>query len=145
MRKQVVIFYVASSMFAVLMMISGMAKLTGQESIVQATVDLGYPLYLLKILGTAYLIGAIAILQPKFKTLKQWGYAGFSIALIGASGSHLLAGQALSTALPATVLLAVLAVVVTLNARLTRLNFSDEEVRNNISSPQRAMSEANKI
>ncbi|WP_444919211.1 DoxX family protein [Microbulbifer sp. JMSA003] len=145
MRKQVVIFYVVSSMFAVLMMISGMAKLTGQEAIVQATVDLGYPLYLLKILGTAYLIGAIAILQPKFKTLKQWGYAGFSIALIGASGSHLLAGQALSTALPATVLLAVLAVVITLNTKLTRLDFSDEEDSNNVSPTQRGISETNKI
>ncbi|WP_445360302.1 DoxX family protein [Microbulbifer sp. EKSA005] len=145
MRKQVVIFYVASSMFAVLMMISGMAKLTGQEAIVQATVDLGYPLYLLKILGTAYLIGAIAILQPKFETLKQWGYAGFSIALIGASGSHLLAGQALSTALPATVLLAVLAVVITLNTKLARLDFSDEEGSNNVSPTQRGISETNKI
>ncbi|AWF80193.1 DoxX family protein [Microbulbifer sp. A4B17] len=145
MRKQAVIFCVVSSMFAVLMMVSGMAKLTGQEALVQATADLGYPLYLLKILGTAYLIGAIAILQPKFETLKQWGYAGFSIALIGAAGSHLLDGQALSTALPATVLLAVLAVVITLNTRLTRLNSSDEEGRNNVSPSQRAMSEANKM
>ncbi|WHI48444.1 DoxX family protein [Microbulbifer sp. JMSA004] len=143
MRKQVVIFYVASSMFAVLMMISGMAKLTGQEAIVQATVDLGYPLYLLKILGTAYLIGAIAILQSKFETLKQWGYAGFSIALTGAAGSHLLAGQALSTALPATVLLAVLAIVVTLNAKLTRLNLSLGGDLNNVSQSQRDISEAN--
>ncbi|WP_445359507.1 DoxX family protein [Microbulbifer sp. ANSA005] len=143
MRKQAVIFYVASSLFAVLMAASGMSKLSGQEDLVQAANELGYPLYLLKILGAAYLIGAIVILQPKFETLKQWGYAGFSIALIGAAGSHLLAGQALSTALPATVLLVVLAVVVTLNAKLTRLNLSIGEDLNNVSQSQREISEAN--
>ncbi|WDD99942.1 DoxX family protein [Thalassomonas actiniarum] len=118
MKKSIIIFYLISSLFALLMAASGMAKLTGQEDLVQATAELGYPVYLLKILGVAYLIGAISILQPKFEALKQWGYTGFSIALIGAAASHLLAGQAFSTALPAIVLLSVLAVIVFLNTKL---------------------------
>ena len=78
----------------------------------------GDPIYLLKILGLAYVLGVVAIVQPKFKTLRQWGYAGFAVALIGAASSHLLAGQVISTAVPALTLLAVLLVVVALNSKL---------------------------
>ncbi len=120
MKKIKIAFYVVSSLFALAMAASGMAKLSGQEALVQATAELGYPLYLLKILGFGYLIGAVAIVQTKSESLRQWGYAGFSVALIGAAGSHLLAGQAFATAVPAMVLLAVLAVAVVLNGRLAR-------------------------
>jgi len=53
--------------------------------------------------------------------IKQWGYAGFAIALIGASGSHILAGQSLSTAVPALVLLSLLALLATLNQKLLKV------------------------
>lgn len=118
MNKQTTVYYVILVLFAFSMAASGMGKLTEQDVLVQATVDLGYPVYLLKILGVAYLLGVIAIVQPKFSALKQWGYAGFSIALIGAAGSHVLAGQAFSTAFPSIVLLVILVSLVVLNNKL---------------------------
>lgn len=118
MKKLTITFYIASSLFALLMTVSGIAKMSEQEALVKATTELGYPIYLLKILGVAYLIGAVAILQPKLEYFKQWGYAGFAIALIGAAGSHLLAGQAFSSAAPAIFLLFLLAVIVVLNSKL---------------------------
>ncbi len=48
---------------------------------------LGYPLYLLTILGVGKIIGSIVILQTKFKTIKEWAYAGFAIDYISASAS----------------------------------------------------------
>ena len=37
---------------------------------------LGYPVYLLSLLGTLKILGVITILIPKFPLLKEWAYAG---------------------------------------------------------------------
>jgi hypothetical protein len=56
---------------------------------------LAYPPYMLAVLGTAKILGAIALVVPKFPRLKEWAYAGFVFDLIGAIWSH-LAMQALA-------------------------------------------------
>lgn len=68
--------------------------LSGPESTVQIMHTLGYPLYLMKILGFAKILGAIAILSNKSTRLKEWAYAGFAIDFLGATASHFLAGDA---------------------------------------------------
>jgi hypothetical protein len=50
---------------------------------------LGYPLYVLGILGTAKMLGAIALVVPKFPRLKEWAYAGFVFDFVGAIWSHI--------------------------------------------------------
>jgi hypothetical protein len=54
---------------------------------------LGYPSYLLAILGTAKLLGAPALLQNRFPTLREWAYAGFAFDLIGANRLAPLLGR----------------------------------------------------
>ena len=54
---------------------------------------LGYPLYLLDILGPPKILCAIALLVPRFPRLKEWAYAGAVINYVGASASLLLAGS----------------------------------------------------
>ena len=49
---------------------------------------LGYPDYMTTILGTFKILGAIALLVPKFPMLKEWAYAGATFLLIGAAWSH---------------------------------------------------------
>lgn len=56
---------------------------------------LGYPLYLNFILGTAKVLGVIAIMQNKFKTIKEWAYAGFTFDMLGAASSFVLSGAAM--------------------------------------------------
>lgn len=70
-------------------------KLTQNEQFLQRfTGVLGYPVYLSRILAVAYLLGMVGIFQTKSALLKEWAYAGFTFALIGAFFSHLLAGDA---------------------------------------------------
>jgi hypothetical protein len=95
-----------------------MAKLTGQTPLVEAFEHLGYPIFLFKILGVAYFIGVAAILQPKFNSLRQWGYSGFSIALVRAIASHLLEGDPVRAAVPAIALLTILGSVVIMESKL---------------------------
>jgi len=48
---------------------------------------LGYPPYFLVILGIWKLLGAVALLIPKFPRLKEWAYAGVIFDLTGAVAS----------------------------------------------------------
>jgi uncharacterized membrane protein YphA (DoxX/SURF4 family) len=68
-----------------------------QVARVQGTVDgfvhiLGYPLYFVTILGVWKVLGAIAILVPRFPRLKEWAYAGIFFDLTGAAASNAAVG-----------------------------------------------------
>lgn len=59
-----------------------------------AITGLGYPLYFMKILAVAKLLGVLAIVSGLSPTLKEWAYAGFTFDVCGAFASHLSAGDA---------------------------------------------------
>jgi uncharacterized membrane protein YphA (DoxX/SURF4 family) len=63
---------------------------------------LGYPLYFLVILGIWKLLGAVALLIPRFPRLKEWAYAGVIFDLTGAVASLCASGlmSARTTAYP---------------------------------------------
>jgi hypothetical protein len=65
----------------------GFAQLVLLRSNVQGAVLLGYPLYFFRILGFWKVLGAIAILVPRFPRLKEWAYAGIFFDLTGAAAS----------------------------------------------------------
>jgi len=68
-------------------LIHGPALLFAGDPVVLVVAQLGYPLYLLTILGLWRLLGAIALLAPRFPRLKEWGYAGIFFELTGAAVS----------------------------------------------------------
>ena len=49
--------------------------------------ELGYPMYFFAILGVWKVLGAIAILAPRYPRLKEWAYAGIFFDLTGAAAS----------------------------------------------------------
>ncbi len=51
--------------------------------------QMGYPIYLLTILGIWKVLGAIALLIPRYPLLKEWAYAGIFFLLTGALFSHI--------------------------------------------------------
>ena len=53
---------------------------------------LGYPLYFFAILGFWKVLGAIAILVPRYPRLKEWAYAGIFFDLTGAAASCAMSG-----------------------------------------------------
>jgi uncharacterized membrane protein YphA (DoxX/SURF4 family) len=53
---------------------------------------LGYPTYFLVILGIWKLLGAVALVIPKFPRLKEWAYAGVIFDLTGAVASLFASG-----------------------------------------------------
>lgn len=61
---------------------------------------LGYPLYLMKILGFAKILGGIDILTGRLPRMKEWAYAGFSFDFLGGTASHVLSGDATHALFP---------------------------------------------
>ena len=55
--------------------------------------ELGYPMYFFAIIGFWKVLGAIAILVPRFPRLKEWAYAGIFFDLTGAAISHACSGD----------------------------------------------------
>ncbi|MBX9839949.1 DoxX family protein [Silvanigrella sp.] len=102
-----IVYWVFTIPFVGIMLFSAFGYFTSSPQMVEGIRSLGYPLYMLKILGTAKVLGSIAILYNKFKTLKEWAYAGFVINLIGAAASHHFSGDPMSKVIPPLVVLCV--------------------------------------
>ena len=93
--------WIATALFAGMMLLSAAMYLSGAQPIRDGLAHLGYPAYLLIILGAAKALGAVALLQTRLPRLREWAYAGFTINLLGATASHLFAGDGMASALPA--------------------------------------------
>jgi hypothetical protein len=75
------------------MLIASLMLLAGAEPNVEGILNLGYPIYICKILGAAKLLGGIAILQNRFPIIKEWAYAGYIFNLLAAAASHAFSGD----------------------------------------------------
>ncbi len=96
MKTAKVLYWIETILVVFCMGSGGVMMLIGSPANVQGITDLGYPAYLCTILGTAKILGCIAVLfgSKKFRTLKEWAYAGFTFDLLGASASYVLHGGA---------------------------------------------------
>ena len=103
-------YWAATLLIAAMMLLSSFAYFSGVEQVRNTVTHLGYPLYLLWILGSAKLLGTLALVQGHWPTLREWAYAGFTFDLIGATASHLFADDPVSQAAIPASLLAPLAV-----------------------------------
>lgn len=109
-KKYKILYWIFTLLFTSLILVSGIAELSRAPQIVQALIHLGYPLYLLKILGVAKILGVLAILYNHCKTLKEWAYAGFTLELIAAIVSHIFVGDSIEKVITPVVFLLLMAI-----------------------------------
>ena len=95
MKRDKTIYWVFTALFLLPTAGSGIPELfmNGTAQVVATMAHLGYPPYLLKILGFAKIAGAVAILGGFSPRLKEWAYAGFAFDFLGASASHFFSGD----------------------------------------------------
>lgn len=106
-KSKKIIYWVVTIFLSFGMLAGGIQQLLQIGGYVEIIEELGYPKYLLSILGVWKILGVIAILIPKFPLLKEWAYAGFFFAMLGAMVSHFAVGQSIADALPSVILLLV--------------------------------------
>ncbi len=92
-----IIYWIATIWLALGMVSTAIVQLIKIQEEVDIMNKLGYPIYILMILGVWKILGVIAILIPKFPLLKEWAYAGFFFIMSGAIISHLLVGDEAKT------------------------------------------------
>ena len=95
-KRNKIIYWIATLWLSLGMISTGAVQLfkqkAGQGGLDTIT-ELGYPAYILTILGIWKVLGVIAVLAPKFPLLKEWAYAGFFFAMSGAIFSHIASGN----------------------------------------------------
>jgi hypothetical protein len=107
-NKIKIFYWVSTGIFALLMLMDGIGGLMHEPTGVAIMKHLGYPEYVLTIFGVAKLLGALAILQPKFQTIKEWAFAGFAINFIGAFCSRAAVGDPFAELVPPVVMLLIM-------------------------------------
>lgn len=94
MNKTTKIFYWVATIWLSLGMTStGVVQILKIKEEVEVITKLGYPIYLLTLLGVWKILGVIAVLLPKYPLIKEWAYAGFFFSMSGALFSHLFNGD----------------------------------------------------
>ncbi len=103
-------YWITTSLLAAGMIVAGVQELRHAPDLLEGARRLGYPDYLLTLLGAAKLVGAPLLLVPRFPHLKEWVYAGFAFDFGGAIISHTVSGDTFVQTLPAISCAALLAV-----------------------------------
>jgi hypothetical protein len=107
MNKQMIGYWLATALFCLAMTGGGTLNLLRVEMQQEAMAHLGYPEYLMTILGVAKILGVIAVLIPGVPLLKEWAYAGFTFDLLGAAASHGFVGDPIVEIVTPLVVLAI--------------------------------------
>ena len=100
-----IIYWIATLWLALGMVSTGIVQLMKMKDDVDRMAHLGYPIYLLTMLGIWKLLGVVAVLIPKYPRLKEWAYAGFFFAMSGAAISHIVMSDPIAEIAPSLLLL----------------------------------------
>ena len=104
------VYWISTGLLSFGMIGAGIQELRHVPELVEIATGLGYPEYLLTLLGVAKLLGAPVLLAPQFRILKEWAYAGFTFDFGGAVISHITMGDAFDATAPSAVCLLILGV-----------------------------------
>jgi hypothetical protein len=114
-------YWTTTGIFCAALGFGGFSSLTGAEEFHKEITGLGYPEYMMTILGVAKLAGVMALLAPGLPRLKEWAYAGFTFDLLGATASHAFAGDPIDATLKPLIVLGLAAASYALRPGLRRL------------------------
>ena len=92
-KRNNIIYWLATALLSFGMLGSGISQILHVKEMDELITHIGYPLYVMYIIGVWKILGVIAILVPNFKLVKEWAYAGFFFLLTGALFSHLAMGD----------------------------------------------------
>jgi uncharacterized membrane protein len=92
-KRNKIIYWVATGLLSFGMFSSGIMQIMHTKELEDIMEHLGYPLYMMYILGVWKVLAVIVILLPGFKLVKEWAYAGLFFTMTGALISHLVLGD----------------------------------------------------
>jgi hypothetical protein len=104
-RSRVIVYWAATVSVAAELAVGGGWDLARIDYVRDVVEHLGYPTYLLTIMGLWKIPGAVVLLLPRFPRLKEWAYAGAVINYASAIASHLIVGDGIGAMVAPTAFL----------------------------------------
>ena len=101
--------WMVTGAMAALMLLSAVPDVLRVPDALMWFKHLGYPAYLLPFLGTAKILGVVAVLVPGLPRLKEWAFAGLTFDVAGAIYSHVSSGDSAGGWAPPLVALGLIA------------------------------------
>jgi len=105
MRTQSWLGWIVTGLMTALLLLSAVPDVLRVPGAQLVFNHLGYPPYLLLFLGTAKILGVVAVLLPGLPRIKEWAFAGLTFDVTGALYSHLSVGDPPSAWTPAVIAL----------------------------------------
>ena len=105
MRAQKLVGWTVTGLMAGFILLSAIPDVLRIPAALDIMKHLGYPPYLLLFLGTAKMLGVLAVLVPGIPRIKEWAFAGLTFDVSGALYSSLSVGDPPSGWAPAVVAL----------------------------------------
>jgi len=96
-RSRNIVYWVATGLLALECAVGGVMGALRLSPFSGIMAHLGYPPYLMTIIGLWYVLAGIALLAPRFPRLKEWAYAGLVFVYTGAIVSRLAVGDPVAT------------------------------------------------
>jgi hypothetical protein len=107
MKLKMIMYWTATTLIALETFAGGIVDLihgrTGVFSgphVTDVLISLGYPVYVLAILGVWKIPGAITLVVPGLLRLKEWAYAGIVFELSAGAVSHAICGHRQESLVP---------------------------------------------
>jgi uncharacterized membrane protein YphA (DoxX/SURF4 family) len=105
-RGRAIAFWTATVLVATELAVGGIWDLLRTDYVSDVVAHLGYPAYLLTIMGVWKVLGAVALLLRRHPRLAEWVYAGAVINYASATASHLIVGDGIAAVVAPVALLA---------------------------------------
>jgi hypothetical protein len=102
------LYWIATGIFVLWLVFDGIGGVLMIQAGKDSLTYLGYPLYLLVPMGFAKLLAAVAILQTRFRVVKEWAFAGYAINCLGACVSRIAVGDSIVLILMPLIFLAIM-------------------------------------
>lgn len=121
LRSRPIAYWVATLVLGVEGIVGGILALVRWAPYAGVIGHLGYPTYLMTIIGVWYTLAGLVLLVPRFPRAKEWAYAGLFVNYTGAAASHLTVGDGVGALMGPIVFTAVLIVSWALRPAARRL------------------------
>ena len=92
-KSNKIIYWVSTLWLSLGCVSTGIVQIIRVPEEVAMMTRLGYPDYVMTILGIWKILAVVALLIPKFPLLKEWAYAGLFFNMTGAIISHFAVGD----------------------------------------------------
>ena len=91
-RSKVGAYWIVTGLLVAELLAGGIWDVARTRHVVEVVTQLGYPAYILTIVGVWKLLAVPALVSPRLPLLKEWAYAGIFFEMTGAAVSHMACG-----------------------------------------------------